>query len=79
MRATDNKNNWRDDRYIKVGKRTRRGGAVSSLRRARVSRCRRHFPDRAHGHGSQAWPEGEGLLSRVHDKADDEVVAEPLC
>jgi hypothetical protein len=45
----------------------------------RVSASYRHFPDRAHRHGSQAWPEGEGLLSRVHDKADDEVIAEPLC
>jgi hypothetical protein len=46
--------------------------------RARVSRCRRHFPDRADGHSSQARPEGEGLLSRVHDKADDEIIAKSL-
>jgi hypothetical protein len=69
---------WRDDRCVKFGKRTRRGVAVSCRGRARVSRCRRHFPDRADGHSSQARPEGEGLLSRVHDKADDEIIAKSL-
>jgi hypothetical protein len=44
----------------------------------KVSGCGRHFPDCADGHGSQARPEGEGLLPRVQDKADDEVIAESL-
>lgn len=43
-----------------------------------ASGCSRHFPDRAHGHGPQARPEGEGLLSRVHHKPNDEVIAESL-
>src|ERR1700722_2176268 len=57
---------WLGDRFIKFGKRARRGGGRVG---AWVSGCGRHFPDRADGHGSQAGPEGEGLLSRVHDKA----------
>ena len=59
------------------GKRARRGGVVSCGARA-VSRCRRHFPDCANGHGPQARPEGESLLPRVHDEADDEVVVKSL-
>jgi hypothetical protein len=48
------------------------------LRAGPVSGCRWRFPDRAYGHGSQARPEGEGLLPGVHDKADDEVIAKSL-
>jgi hypothetical protein len=44
-----------------------------------VSGCRRHLPYGAHGYRSHAWPEGERLLSRIHDQADHEVVAESLC
>src|SRR5579862_5777609 len=45
----------------------------------RVSGCYRHFPQRADWYGAQARSEGEGLLSGVHDNADNEVIAEPLC
>ena len=66
------KDNWLADRRIKVGNAHGKGGTGAE------SGCRRHFPDRADGHGSQARSEGEGLLSRVHGKPDDEVIAESL-